>query len=292
LSKKLKKKASKRDAQGRTHLVVHRDAQGRVQRLTLAQPLFNDAWQNDIAVAAASTAHGIMSQGRTPENAVELGRNAMEGTSKIAAGLLARSSQAPACRNGCAHCCYQSVGVSAPEVLAIYDHLVSTRSPAELTATVERIRAADDATRGMSSADRFSPELPCPFLENERCSIYEARPLACRGKNSLDAEACEQTLRDPTARAKLLDGTLKVPCFLEPIRAFHAIAGGVQLALAELHGLQVAPLELSAAMRILVDDPEGVPCAWLAGRDPFAAARGGDSTDDPRSRELAGAKRS
>jgi hypothetical protein len=29
----------------------------------------------------------------------------------------------PACRAGCSHCCHQAVGVSAPEVLAIYDRL-------------------------------------------------------------------------------------------------------------------------------------------------------------------------
>src|ERR1700728_4684998 len=108
-----------RDAQGRAHLVIHRDAQGRAQRLALSQPLFNDTWQNDVATAAASTAHGLMSEGRTLAKAIQLGRSAMAGTSKIADGLLANSTgPTPACRSGCAHCCYQAVGVSAPEAFA------------------------------------------------------------------------------------------------------------------------------------------------------------------------------
>lgn len=279
----------RRDAAGRAHLIVHRDALGRPERLSLARSIFAEPWQDRIATAAASTAFGLLSEGRTPENAAEIGRNAMEATSTIISGLLARSPQRPPeCRSGCTHCCYQAVGVSAPEVFAIYEHLQSTCSPEELEARVARIRSADEATRGKSSDERFSPELPCPFLDEGRCSIYEVRPLACRGKNSLDAEACERTLHDPDARAALLAGSLSVPCYLEPIRAFHAVAAGLQLALHELCGLRMLPLELTAALRILLDDPEVVPERWLAGEDPFAAARGGDATSNPKIAELSG----
>ena len=50
--------------------------------LALSQPLFNDQWQNDVAVATASTAHAMLTEGHTLEQAVALGRNAMAGTSK------------------------------------------------------------------------------------------------------------------------------------------------------------------------------------------------------------------
>jgi hypothetical protein len=271
--------------------VIHRDARGKTLRLSLSRPLFNDQWQNDVAIAAASTAHGFLTEGHTLEKVVKLARNAMAGTSKIAEGALARSpDHPPACRLACSHCCYQAVGVSAPEVFAIYDHLRVTSSPSELEAIARRIRDADDKTRGMTSAQRFSPHLPCPFLENDRCSIYEVRPLACRGKNSLDAGLCDRTLRDPDARAEFLAGTLAVPCYLEPIRAFHAVMAGMQLSLRELEGLQVLPLELTAAMRIMVDESETVPQKWLAGEDPFNAARGGDNSNDPLIGELSGRK--
>src|SRR4029077_8029706 len=104
-----------------------------------------------------------------------------------------------------------------------------------------RVRDADDRTRGMSPAERQSPDHPCPFLEEARCSIYEARPLSCRGTNSLDAGACERTLHDPAARAALLAGTQSIPCYLEPIRAFHAVTAGFQLAPGPPHGPGGAP---------------------------------------------------
>jgi hypothetical protein len=281
-----------RDARGKAHLlVVARDPGGGPDRVALARPLFEAEWQNQVAAAAAATAHAMLTVGRTPEQAAALGRNAMAGTSKIVDGALAQAPERPpACRAGCAHCCHQPVGVTPPEVLAIVAHLQAIRAPAALEATTARMREADDRTRGVPTADRLSAEFPCPFLEDARCTIYEVRPLSCRGANSLDAAACERPLRDPAARAAFAVGTLAVPCYLEPIRAFHAVTAGMQLAAHELHGLAMLPLELTAAMRIALDDPDAVARAWLAGDDPFAPARGGDNTADPRLRALAGTR--
>jgi hypothetical protein len=278
-----------RDARGRAHLSIVRDESGAPVRLKLERSLFREEWQNGVALAAASTAHGLLCAGRTLQQAVAVAERAMSGTSQLVDGLLARAPVGElACRAGCGHCCHQVVGATAPEALAIYEHLRTTRTPDELAQVVTRIREAEERSRGLTSEERTSPELPCPFLEEERCTVYEVRPLACRGKTSLDAAACERTLRDPEARAAYLEGSLTVPCYVEPLRAFHAVTAGMQLALHELHGLRTAPLELKAAMRILVDDPEGVPERWLAGEDPFEAARGADGTGDARLTALSG----
>lgn len=276
-----------RDVQGRPHLVVFSEGSGGPERLSLSEPLFHDAWQNDIALAAAGTAHGLLREEHSPQSVVALAHSAMNATSKLAEGFLAQAqAHPPACSEGCAHCCYQAVGVVAPEVLAIHEHLRATRSPDELEAIATRVRAADDRTRGLSGPARSSPDLPCPLLEDNRCAVYEVRPLACRGANSLDASRCEEALREPDAN--LRDGAPSIPRYLEPIRAVHAVSAGIQLSLAELHGLSMLPLELTAALRILLDDPEGVSERWLAGGDPFSAARGGDIASDPRGGGLSG----
>lgn len=263
--------------------------QGVPSRVALARPIFRDQWQNDVATAAANTAYGLLHEEVTLQKAVELAHAAMAGTSKIAEGVLQLSKgQSVACHAGCAHCCYQAVGVVAPEALAIYEHLQRTLSPEKFEIVAERVRQADDRTRELSAAQRLSPDLPCPFLEEQQCTIYEVRPLACRGKNSLDAVACERTLRDPEARAQFLAGKLPVPSFLEPIRAFHAVSAGVQLALHELLQLNAEPLELTAALRILIDAPAQVTTQWLDGQNSFHAARGGDISDNPLIHELNG----
>jgi Fe-S-cluster containining protein len=279
-----------RDGNGRLHLCVRRDPVSGGEALTLDGPVFKEAWQNDLAVAAANTAHGILRGQPTVERTVALARNAMAATSRLADGLLARAPEgAVACKAGCDHCCYQAVGVTAPEALAIFDHLKSTRSSRELAHVAATISARHAQTSHLSSQDRFSPEHPCPFLEQGECSIYEARPLACRGMNSLDAGECATRLREPRARAAFLASGRGGHTYLEPIRAFHAISAGLQLGLSELYHLDMRPLELTAAMQLLLAAPESGPRDWVAGQKPFETAVRADAEVDDGLQDLSGA---
>jgi len=203
--------------------------------------------------------------------------------------LLARApAGAVACRAGCDHCCYQSVGVTPPEALAIFDHLSRTLSDAELARVATHVAARRAETRGLSAAERFSPGHPCAFLAGGRCTIYQVRPLSCRGMNSLDAAACERRLRDPEARAAFLAAGVGGQSFMEPIRAFHAVSAGLQLGLSELHGLDMRPLDLTAALDLLLNGPAAIPDAWIAGGAAFEAARSAADDESPGLRALSG----
>jgi len=66
-----------------------------------------------------------------------------------------------ACRKGCNHCCHYNVVVTELEVQFI-----------EKNSTIKR-----------NEKDLTSPDFhgtPCPLLEKGICTIYEARPFACR----------------------------------------------------------------------------------------------------------------
>ena len=106
--------------------------------------------------------------------------------------------------------------------------------------------------------------------------------------NSLDASECARRLRDPAARAAFLTDGVGSRAFMEPIRAFHAVSAGLQLGVAELHGLDMRPLDLAAAMDLLLNGPPSLPDDWIAGGTPFDPARGGDATDAPGSRDITG----
>jgi Fe-S-cluster containining protein len=280
-----------RDPGGRVHLKVNRDPESGAETVALAAPLFEEAWQNEVAAAAARTAHAALAGAPTLEAAVALARDAMDGASRLIEGLLARApAGAVACRAGCDHCCYQSVGVTPLEALAIFDHLSRTLSDAELARVAAEVAAQHAHTRALSTAARFSPQHPCPFLDVAvgRCTIYEVRPLSCRGMNSLDAAECEKRLRDPSARAEFLAEGVGGHSFMEPIRAFHAVSAGIQLGASELHGLDMRPLDLIAALDLLLNGPEALPDAWIAGGASFESARGNDATDAPGLRALSG----
>jgi Fe-S-cluster containining protein len=290
--KKRRRALARRDERGRVHLALHRDAAGN-ELVALTRPVFQESWQNDLTVGTANTARALLRDDPTLENTRELARNAMDATSRLAEGLLAHApAGAVACHAGCDHCCYQVVGITPPEALTIVDHVRRTRSSQQLSELRARAAALHEKARGLSATDRFSPEHPCLFLDVPagKCTIYEVRPLACRGMNSLDASECAQRLRDPEARAAFIAQGFGGHSYLEPIRAFHAISAGLQLTLAELYQLDMQPLELAAALHLLLSgDVNELEKAWLAGEAPFEPARAGDKSDDPALHAVSGA---
>lgn len=289
---KRKKQRGKGAAKQRVHLkVIHDAASGNV-RIDLNAPVFEEPWQNEVTTATVNTAYALVGTAPTLDGMLELAASAMAGTSRLADGLLARApAGSVACKAGCDHCCYQLVGVTVPEALAIASHLKSRRSESQLVELVQRLGELSEKTQQLSAEARFSPEYPCAFLVAGRCSIYEVRPLSCRGMNSLDARACEQRLRDPSTREQFLREGSGALTFMEPIRAFHAVSAGLQIGLSELYELDMRPLELTRAVLHLLRAPEDVASEWLTGGKPFESALGGDNTADARARALSGAKR-
>jgi Fe-S-cluster containining protein len=279
------------DAEGRVHLALQRDPNG-ATFVALSDPIFEEPWQNEVAEGAANTACASFGDRPTVARAVELAKSVMASTSSLADGFLARApSGSVACKAGCDHCCHQMVGVTPPEALAIFDHLRTTLSREELSTFASHVAAAREKTRGLSSLERFSREHPCVFLESGRCSIYEVRPLSCRGVNSLDADECAKRLRDPGARAEFLSSGTGSHSYNEPIRAFHAVSAGLQLALSELHRLDMRPLDLIAAMHLLFTGGDSIPREWIAGRAAFEPALGGDTTGELGADQMSGASR-
>lgn len=84
-----------------------------------------------------------------------------------------------ACRKGCSHCCNISVVVSRQEA-----QVISRETGRKLNKS---------AGVGLEDIDNFNVEntrkmygVPCIFLEDGECSIYNYRPLACRLQINMD----------------------------------------------------------------------------------------------------------
>ena len=112
------------------------------------------------------------------------------------------SGQTISCAKGCAACCRMLVPVSPPEAFALRAMVAALppeRSQAYLRSVADALAQLDRAgllarLRHLADTDRpmtddemepinrayYALKLPCPFLENEMCSIYEDRPAACR----------------------------------------------------------------------------------------------------------------
>ncbi|MFA6961629.1 MAG: YkgJ family cysteine cluster protein [Opitutaceae bacterium] len=101
---------------------------------------------------------------------------------------------AVACRAGCAACCHVPVGVQAHEVLIAARHAQLHFSPAALDELIERAAVHRAAFAGKTSLERLKFGTPCVLLHEGSCSIYEARPEACRSHHSHNADACRTNL--------------------------------------------------------------------------------------------------
>jgi Fe-S-cluster containining protein len=103
----------------------------------------------------------------------------------------AEAGRSISCRKGCGACCRQLVPISRTEgeaLLALVEAMPKERRKAmraRFAAAEAEITQAGLAERSNRS-DRemsvayFALRIPCPFLEEESCSIHPDRPLVCR----------------------------------------------------------------------------------------------------------------
>jgi Fe-S-cluster containining protein len=134
---------------------------------------------------------------------------------------LAAGSESITCRKGCTHCCMHYVTVSLAHGVLIVDYLYKRKESLKqfignyekwrrkgysVSNSIDhaRIRAISSSmpidrviadTRPLSRS-YLDMSIPCPFLEDNRCVIYEARPLSCSGHYSTSPpEWCAPSVR-------------------------------------------------------------------------------------------------
>jgi len=95
------------------------------------------------------------------------------------------------CRKGCGACCRQLVPVSRTEGERLLE-VLEAMPPSRREVLTARFAAAETAIEAAGLKDHkarsdrelstayFALGVPCPFLEDESCSIHPERPLVCR----------------------------------------------------------------------------------------------------------------
>ena len=101
------------------------------------------------------------------------------------------TNQTIACQKGCHHCCYFPIQTSQQVVDDIVDYIHHHFSDDKIQQL--KAKLIDDIASRQPPLYRAA----CPFLdENNACSIYSKRPLACRWFSSPDAQNCEKSVKD------------------------------------------------------------------------------------------------
>ena len=124
-----------------------------------------------------------------------------------------RSLLVAPCKEGCSYCCYQYVACCPPEAFVIVNAI--RRDPElkryfrfnlpTLQRQVEILREPD-----MSNVKWFDRQIPCIFLQDNKCSIYASRPLVCRAQLVVadNNDGCRHQKKPP--KIKILDKSVFV----------------------------------------------------------------------------------
>lgn len=131
---------------------------------------------------------------RNPADLLEGVRAAHREFDRAYAAAPAAARASVACRAGCGTCCHVPVGVQAHEVLIAAEYLQTRLAPAALEDVIARAAAHRAAFAGRTRRERAALKTPCVLLRDENCSIYEARPEACRSHHSNNLAGCRSNL--------------------------------------------------------------------------------------------------
>lgn len=153
-----------------------------------------------------------------------------------------------ACREGCGICCSLRVDVFAHEVFLLARHIRAHFAEEEINALLVRLDAHADQVLRMTPAEHATTNVRCPMLEDGRCTVYAARPHACRRHHSQDLATCQHTydhptdLESPAAHDRELFRTL-TEAMQQNIDAYAGL------------GFDTTIYELGTALRDALDDP-------------------------------------
>jgi Fe-S-cluster containining protein len=138
-----------------------------------------------------------------------------ENAGNSLAETLSAQGEAISCRQGCIYCCYHYVAVSLAQGILIADHLYKRKALLKqfidnyenwrkdgeaISDSIDRIRIqalmssvptdqimAD--TRSLSK-QYLDSNIACPFLADDKCSIYAVRPMSCSSHHSVSPPDC------------------------------------------------------------------------------------------------------
>ncbi len=175
------------------------------------------------------------------------------------------------CKEGCSYCCCKpGVLVAIPELLRILDHVQTTFDVDAVSAVRERAHRYVRQLAGRSFDDPTDQSVPCPLLSDGRCSVYEVRPLTCRGYNSTSVDACRQAHESTN---------VLVPIFSLIKDVTDGTTVGAVIRLREI-GFNDSLVDLGTALNIALEPGGNFPEAIVGGADALLAAQNSSWVDE------------
>ena len=192
-------------------------------------------------------AQSAIQKGITTEvlfQSIETMYEAIDGLNDSIAALARRQNIEIACTKGCHWCCHQAVFASSYEIHYLSEKIKQSFTPEQLKETREKTIRKNELTSALNEKEVLNYKHPCPLLNNEgSCSIYFARPVACRIYLSTNLETCLSFYYHPEDESVY-------PALMDfPLRAGRMMNEGFKSALKEA-GIESAEFRLEEGLKI------------------------------------------
>jgi len=150
-----------------------------------------------------------------------------------------------ACHKGCEWCCHQAVFANSYEVHFLSEFIRQTSKKKEVDDILKLAEIKRGITSAMNEKEILKYKSPCPLLKDGACSMYQARPMACRIYLSQKLETCLEYYNHP-------DNESNYPALLEfPLRSGRMMNEGFRAALKEI-GIETAEFKLEDGLSIVL----------------------------------------
>lgn len=145
------------------------------------------------------------------------------------------------CKKGCSWCCSQPVFTNDWEVTRLKSFMKKRFTGERLTEIGIKAEKKKDELSSLDEKQILNSRIPCPLLAENACSVYPARPMACRIYLSADLNSCIEQFNHPASEnnfARLYDF---------PLHAGRKMNEGVAQWLTE-HNMDVRELRLEEGL--------------------------------------------
>jgi Fe-S-cluster containining protein len=170
----------------------------------------------------------------------------------------------PACKAGCAFCCYYKVEVRAHEMLTIKTYIKKHSSAETINNILLEAEQNAALIRNLTPEQHLTTNMKCPLLQDNQCSAYPVRPYRCRNFHATDVDTCEKSFADPT-NMNIATGIIETVAL-----AADAHSQGFETAL-EHKGLDARIYDFNTALLEVFTD-ESCEKRYLRGKKTFQSA--------------------
>jgi Fe-S-cluster containining protein len=156
--------------------------------------------------------------------------------------LMAQKQDQPIhCKKGCSYCCHQAVFANSYELHYLGNFIQKQFDSTGIRQIKEKAGAKNEVTSNLDEKSVLNHKSPCPLLKDGTCSVYTARPMACRIYLSTRVSTCIEFYQNPSNEENY-------PALLEfPLMAGRMMNEGFMAALKEA-GIEIAEFRLEKGL--------------------------------------------